>query len=86
MARSNWVLASSFVGDGFAIVGVGGGDVRALHAEEELAFFYGVAEAGANFDHAAGGDGDDWDGAGDVGADYAGDGELRRGFVFAGCG
>jgi hypothetical protein len=79
-------VGKSFVGDGFAIVRVGSGDVRALHAEEELAFLYCVAEAGANFDYAAGGDGDYGNSAGYIGADCAGDDELRCGFVFGGGG
>jgi hypothetical protein len=46
-------VGEKFVGDRFAIVGVRAGDVGALDAQEELAFFYSVAEAGANYDDAA---------------------------------
>jgi hypothetical protein len=69
---------------GLEVILVGAGNVIALDAEEELTFFYEVAEAGFDFDDAAGGERDDGDGAGDVGLNDSGDIEGGGGFVFGG--
>ena len=66
-----------FVGAGLAILRKRCGDVGALHAKQHLSFFHGVAEARANFHHAPAGERDHGNGAADVRADNAGNGERR---------
>src|SRR6202789_4032856 len=74
-------LSKTLVVDGFEVLTDRAGDVGALHFHQELTLFYVVADAGMDINHAAGGNGDDRDRAGDVGIDRSGDLNLRSGRV-----
>ena len=73
------LVGELLVVDGFQVGVEGVGDVRALHFEEQLAFFHVVVEAGLDVDHAAVGQRDDGNLAGDVGKDGAGGVQLGGG-------
>ena len=68
-----------FVRYGLAIIGKGGGDVGALHAEQHLPFLDRVSEARLDFHHAAGGNGDDRNVSRDIRIDRPGHGQLDSG-------
>ena len=70
-----------FIRDRLLVVGKGAGNIRALHAQQHLAFFHRVAQARVDFDHAAGRQGNHRNGPGDVGSDGAGNPQLRSGAV-----
>ncbi len=70
-------LGETLVVDGLQIDGKGAGYIGALHLHQQLAFFDEVADAGVDLNYSAGGDGDNGNGARDVGIDRTSELDCR---------
>ncbi len=76
------LVGQYFVGEGFAIVRVGAGDVGALHAQQDLAFLHRIAQPRANFNDTPSGNGNHRHGAGNIRAHNSGR-PLRLGALYS---